>query len=337
MEHIKKHLEKVSKENLSLIIGVVMIVALVIAILFFVPVKISGNNLLSDKAKATVTSFINDTLLGGQATAEIDEVTDAGNVYKMKISIKGQSVDSYMTKDGKYFFPQGFNIASSSEREKEVAKEPVPTDVLKSSKPKVELFVMSYCPYGTQIEKGILPVVQALGSKIDFSLKFVDYAMHGQKEMTENLVQYCIGAEQNNKLNSYLGCFLKAGDSAGCLKTTGVDQGKLNSCVQSADKQFNVTSQFTTKTNWKGNFPPFDVHKTENTKYGVQGSPTLVINGSQVSTSRDSASLLKSICSAFDTQPEICSTAKLSNANPTPGFGYGTTAPGGAPAADCAN
>jgi len=49
---------------------------------------------------------------------------------------------------------------------------------------------MSYCPYGTQIEKGILPVINALGNKIKFSLKFVDYAMHGKKEIDENSRQY---------------------------------------------------------------------------------------------------------------------------------------------------
>ena len=334
MQHIKKHLQKVSKENLNLVIGIIIIVAVVAAIIFFVPAKKNSTNLLNNKDKASVTSFINDTLLGGQATAKIEEVTDVGNVYKLKISINGQPIESYMSKDGKYFFPEAFNMASSSK--KEVTKNPASAGVIKNEKPKVELFVMSYCPYGTQIEKGILPVVQALGDKIDFSLKFVDYAMHGQKEMTENLVQYCIGAEQNDKLNLYLGCFLKDGDSVGCLKTTAVNQKKLNLCVQNADKEFNVTSQFTNKTNWKGNFPPFDVNKSDNTKYGVQGSPSLVINGVQVSVNRDSASLLTSICGAFNTQPEICSSAKLSSASPTPGFGYGTTASTQAPSANCA-
>ena len=36
----------------------------------------------------------------------------------------------------------------------------------KKEKPEVELFVMSHCPFGTQIEKGMLPVARLLGDKI---------------------------------------------------------------------------------------------------------------------------------------------------------------------------
>ncbi len=45
---------------------------------------------------------------------------------------------------------------------------------------------MSYCPYGTQAEKGILPVVALLGDKIDFKLRTVHYVLHGDKEDLEN-------------------------------------------------------------------------------------------------------------------------------------------------------
>ena len=45
------------------------------------------------------------------------------------------------------------------------------TTVPKSDKPLVELFVMAYCPYGTQAEKGLIPVIELLGDKIDASIK----------------------------------------------------------------------------------------------------------------------------------------------------------------------
>ena len=73
----------------------------------------------------------------------------------------------------------------------------------------------------------------------------------------------------------------------------------------------------------------------ENKQYDVQGSPTLIINGLQVESSRDSASLLKTICGAFNTEPEVCNTAKLSSASPSAGFGDGTDT-SGAGTADCA-
>ncbi len=58
---------------------------------------------------------------------------------------------------------------------------------------------MAYCPYGTQEEKGILPVVNTLNNKIDFKVKFCDYAMHGKQEIDEQLNQYCIETEQADK------------------------------------------------------------------------------------------------------------------------------------------
>ena len=69
-------------------------------------------------------------------------------------------------------------------------------------------------------------------------------------------------------------------------------------------------------------------------KYGVQGSPTLVINGEVVQTGRDSASLLQTICSAFNEQPEACQT-ELSATSPSPGFGTGTDETGGSADAGC--
>jgi len=330
-ENSKKNFFKDKNFWMGVIIGVVVI-AIIMLIISGVQAMASGNMSL-EKAKAKVTSYVNDNLLGGQATATIDQITSAGkDIYKLKFNVNGKSIDSYMTKNGKLFFPEAYDMASSTVAASQDGTQTQATAITKNDKPKVELFIMSYCPYGTQIEKGILPAVQALGNKIDFNLKFVDYAMHGQQELDENLREYCIDKEQNNKLYSYLTCFLKSSDSASCLKSAGVNQGKLDSCVKSADKQFKVTEQFTNKTNWNGNYPPFDTHKADNTKYGVQGSPTLVINGVQAQSARDSASLLKTICSAFNNQPDICSTAKLSSASPAAGFGEGTATAGTATA-----
>ena len=75
--------------------------------------------------------------------------------------------------------------------------------VEKRETPEVDLFVMAYCPYGTQTEKAFLPVLELLGDKIDFNLRFVYYAMHGKKELDEQLRQYCIQKEQKSKKRTY--------------------------------------------------------------------------------------------------------------------------------------
>jgi len=217
---------------------------------------------------------------------------------------------------------------------------PVPTasptpviEVKKSDKPVVELFIMTHCPYGTQAEKGILPAAKALGDKINFSIRFVDYAMHGQKEIDESLNQYCLRSEQNDKFLPYLACFLNASDSAGCQKSTGVDSAKLSACVKAADVKFNVTATFKDQASWpNGSFPPIVFDGALNKLYGVQGSPTLVINGGQVQAGRDPQSMLTAICNGFNTKPSECATA-LSTTTPGAGFGYDSTS--AASAAGC--
>ncbi len=319
------------KKTFFIALGALILVAAILTGLFAFASK--GKTLSPEEAKEKTETYINENLMPSGSKVKISDVTEfEGELYKMKIDLGGgQIIDSYVTKDGKTFFPQSMEITgnNSNENNSETAapntKGSSGEISKKSDKPVVELFIMSYCPYGTQIQKGITPVVEALGKNIDFKLKFVSYAMHGEKELKENLVQYCIQKKEPKKLVSYLNCFLKDGDSASCLAENKLD---VDSCVKSADKEFAVTKNFEEKIGWQGSYPPFNTDKSDNEKYDVQGSPTLIINGEEASSSRDPQSLLETICSAFNEKPEACST-QLSSAAPTPGFGTGTTSNGG--------
>ncbi|MBR9691423.1 hypothetical protein GOV06_01430 [Candidatus Woesearchaeota archaeon] len=191
----------------------------------------------------------------------------------------------------------------------------------KLEKPVVEAFVMSHCPFGTQIEKGLLPVVELLGDKIDFELKFCDYAMHGEIEVYEQLSQYCIQSEQNDKFIDYLTCFLEAGESDTCVETAGINKLQLETCKGVTDAKFKITENLEDKDKWRGNFPIFTIYQKEVDKYGIRGSPGLVINGVTASTARDPASLLNAICTGFKEKPSECDE-ELSTANPSSGFGF---------------
>lgn len=288
-----------------------------------------GKTISSEVAKAKAEEFINKFLMQGGSKATIKEISTEYGLYKLKIDIVSDVVESYLSKDGRLFFPQALDvdqISNSSDETGSEAESNAPTAVVstKSDKPIVELFVMSHCPYGTQIEKGMLPVLDLLGDKISFELKFCSYAMHGEKELAEQLTQYCIQKEQPNKLNDYLKCFLGSSDSDACLAETGINKKTVASCVTKTDKQFDVMSNFTNKVGYQGSYPGFNVYKEDNDRYGVAGSPTLVINGEEIQSERSSAALLATICSAFNEQPEECQT-ELSSASPSAGFGYGTT------------
>lgn len=293
-----------------------------------------------EDAKTKAIDFINNNLVQEGQKVTIKEATEEDGLYKLIVVMSnGQEVTSYISKDGKRFYPQSINMSeieaqnAQANKETEGATNDI-ASIQKQDKAKVELFVMSHCPYGTQIEKGFLPVVEALGDKMDYELKFCDYAMHGETELKEQLNQYCIQKEQSGKMTNYLKCFLEAGKTDECVTKTGIDKKKLADCISEADKTFKVTENFKDKNTWKGNFPTFNIYKTDNEKYGVGGSPTLVINGKQVSTARDPKNLLAAVCAGFNNPPEECKKA-LSSDSPSAGFGFNASASASGADAGC--
>lgn len=285
--------------------------------------------LAPEEAKAKALEFTQKILVGPSNPVEAKEIVEDNGLYKIVLSVGGRDVDAYMTMDGNTFFPQGFDIDVETKKAEEASAtagqqaEAQAVEIPKSDKPNVEVFVMSHCPYGTQIEKGILPVIETLGDTVDFEIKFCDYAMHGDVELNEQLAQYCIQKEQNDKFFAYLNCFLESGQSEPCLESAGINVATLNSCVSSTDDEFKVTANSKDQSTYRGQFPTFNVYKEDVDKYGIGGSPALVINGKEVASARDSSSLLRTICNAFSSSPEACN-ASLSTAAPAAGFGSGT-------------
>jgi len=209
-----------------------------------------------------------------------------------------------------------------------------------TNKPDVKLFVMSYCPYGLRMEKAYLPVYDLLKNKANIGIYFVNYSMHGKKEIDENLRQYCIERDQNDKYPAYLNCFISnipwdindpssysrlgkdsVVDYSKCFAQAGIDNAILDNCIAETDKQFNVTADYNDKSKWlEGAYPRFEVTDQLNKEYGINGSPWLVIinvNGKNVDGTGNDVSITSEgmkqwICKAFDEQPQECQT-KLSN------------------------
>lgn len=281
--------------------------------------KKATKTLNPEEARAAAEKFVNENLLPTDIKATVKSAVLEGDVYNITLNVQDKDYNSYMTKDGAKFFQSGIDIAAfaeekAKEEQASAPKENAPVTVVpKSDKPKVELFVMTHCPYGLQAEKGFLPAMETLGNKIDASIKFVHYFMHGDEEERETYNQICIREEQAAKFNSYLNCFIIENDSGKCITKAGVDKTKLNSCINTKSKDY------------------YKADSALSNQYGVQGSPTLVINGAQSSAGRDAASYLAGICAAFNTAPAECSK-QLSSAAPAAGFGAGTAAAGGADA-----
>ena len=147
-------------------------------------------------------------------------------------------------------------------------------------KPEIELFVMSYCPYGVQAEQELLPFFEKYGDTIDFKLRFIvgkDEAseeqtseqieftsLHGEPELIENKRQMVIAELYPDKLFDYLLCRADHLQEAWvhCAKDVGLDVERIARAVESEKVALKLVKE---------------IQRTE--ELNIKGSPTLVIDG----------------------------------------------------------
>jgi len=284
-------------ENPWMIATVVLGAAVLILLFMNFKGGVTGNVIAGDVAGNNLVDYLNTVSEGGVEYLSYEDL--GSNLYAVIVEYQGNEVPVFVTKDGEYFV-QGA-VPLSGQVVSDGGSQPL-VDVPKSDVPEVELFIMTHCPYGTQAEKGMIPVLELLGDKIDGNIRFVHYFMH-EPEETETPVQICIREEQSDKYLDYLRCFLEDGDGERCLSEVGIDEVAMNTCID---------------TNYEGLYAS-DSELSEG--YGVRGSPSLVINGVLVQSGRSPAAYLEIICSAFNEAPEECDEI-LSLENPKPMWGW---------------
>ncbi len=305
---LSKSFKKLSK-NYWAISTIILAALLVIVLLTGNGTTVSANEAGQKMLNFALEQYPNTTLVS---------VNNSGEFYEVVLLINGQEVPVQVTKDGENLIPQLIPLTARATQDT-TTEQPAQTEVPKSDRPVVELYVFTYCPYGTQSEKGIIPVVNLLGDKIDFRLRQIG-AMHGEHEKIEAERQLCIEQEQPDKLLNYVLDFAQNEAIGKCSSDTtcsdplvntlftklGINKAKIESCIKTDGETLYTAEEANSKNK------------------GVGGSPTLIINGVNTQSGRDSASYLATICNAFAEAPEECNE-ELSSASPTPGFGASTS------------
>ena len=141
--------------------------------------------------------------------------------------------------------------------------------------------------------------------------------MHGEFEHVESLRQICI---ENNYGRDKLFSYLKQFDTNSSIGACSGEDNCVNPLIQNIFVNLSINKTKIDNCMAKDAEAIYQADETVASNMGISGSPTFVVNGVQVDTSRDSASILKTICSSFKTQPSECST-ELSTDNPSAGFG----------------
>jgi len=255
--------------------------------------------------------YINENMLSEGLTASLVNVVEESGLYKIHLEIGGEEYDSYISKDGKLLFPQNWvslgeeSVTQAEENVEESTQQQSISceDVQKKQKSVLEAFVVSYCPFGTQMQRILVEVVKnipelAENIKIEYMGEIQDEkitSMHGEEEAQENLTQICLREEESSKYFPYLSCFLKNGDNETCLRETGIDLEKLEGCKNDGSRGLTYAQR------------DFDLQD----KYNVTGSPALILNEQKVSEfdfgGRTAEAVKSLLCCGFEGDIAYCS------------------------------
>lgn len=171
-------------------------------------------------------------------------------------------------------------------------------------KVKVDFYVMSQCPYGTQVEDAIYPVLEKMGDYIDFNLEFIVtevsqgnfQSLHGQNEVLGNIVQLCAAEINPDKYMDMVICQNKnmgniPDNWEKCAKDNGLDVDSIKACYE-GDEGKKLLSESALRAQ----------------AVNARGSPTIYLNNESYTGGRSEKDFMRAICNAFsDKRPEVCS------------------------------
>ena len=303
-EEHKKTTHKVPKQTpMNTWMAISVILAIVLVLGFFTGGcninAFSLNEMSGTEASEAVVDFVNANGLPPGVQAEISTVNETAGLYLVSFTVQGEIYSAFISKDGRYLFPQAIDLSLIPDE----VEQPTEFDAPDTNKPKVELFVMSFCPYGQQAETAIIPVVNLMGDSITVEPHFIVsidendniIGLHGENEVNENIRQAVIWKyypdtfwKYVNKVNQ--NCNL--GDIETCWETqaeaVGLDVADIEEKVESDG--LDLMKADTELTN----------------SYGARSSPTMMINGVKYVGARSPQAFRDGICTGFIDIPKEC-------------------------------
>lgn len=185
-----------------------------------------------------------------------------------------------------------------------IVSEPNPT----GKKIAIEFFVMSQCPFGTQVMNGISPVLRKMGAWLDFRLEYIGQvqgdqltSMHGDSEVKGNIIELCL---QKHLAKDYgfmatVDCMNKEmrsipGNWEECARQASVseaDLALLKGCYEGDEGKGLLKTSF-------------ELAQTK----GARGSPTMFVGGKPYRGGRAERDLMRAICAEMpeDARAQAC-------------------------------
>lgn len=298
----KKKKFDVSKLNYWMVASVVLVVVLI---------AIVAVNSFSEISKQAAQQKIVDLAAASGLNLSVLAVEDKGSFYQINYSIQGQAGLIDISKDGKYVgqmsaYPETKKTTTTDSSSQNTQTTTVP----KSDKPKVELYVWAYCPYGILAQGPMAEVANLLKASADFEI-VPYYDGHGAFETQENKIELCVQKLYKDKYWAYAAKFVSTiypkcsatktvdcdkTESAKVMSSLGIDSAKVMSCVSTDGDALYTAAQAKAQQN------------------GVTGSPSVVINGVISNAARTADAYKTAVCAAFNNAPSACSSKLNSTA-----------------------
>lgn len=150
---------------------------------------------------------------------------------------------------------------------------------------RLDLFVMSLCPYGTQAMNSMQEVLDNFGEKLDFNLNFIANqnsdgsfeALHGQPEVDENIRELCAAKYYPNEYMEYVWC--RNADIGGDWRACAADFPAIEPCSE-ADEGQRLHAQNIILGN----------------QLGIGASPTWLVNNKYIFSGIDAETVRENFC-----------------------------------------
>lgn len=164
------------------------------------------------------------------------------------------------------------------------------------------LYAMSKCPFASQVETNLLPVLRKLGDQIDLRLEFIGdepspgkfTAMHGESEVSGDLLHLCALKHEPRRFLDLIVCMNQdlqriPDNFDECASQHGVDAHRIQTCAGSREGATLLSDSY-----------------RRSKEREARGSPTMYINDERYQGGRTELDFLRAVCRHFTRKPSAC-------------------------------
>ncbi|MDD1679738.1 MAG: DsbA family protein [Methanomicrobiales archaeon] len=315
------------KINLWMVTTAVLGIAFLIVLAMFLQSGSSSTpsaTVSADTCGGWMIAYINENFVEPGSQATFNSAAVRNGMYEINTTYLGNTVSVYATQDCSLLFLTYPVDVQNTTPVPTTSPTLVPTTV-KTAVPLVDLYVMSFCPYGVQAEGTLKPVIDLLGTKANFTVRYIASvngndinsvsSLHGLNEAKEDSRQLCIMEKYPEKYWNYMMQF-----NTRCYPLGASNGTTIDTCWKEVANGLDINaSMIETCAYGSEGIALLRASETKMDQYGVTGSPTLIINGQKYTGTRSADAFKNAICNAFETMPAECSMNLTSNVTPATG------------------